>query len=226
MQTMTIGKEQDKAALYRTAWWLAVLTIAYNIIEGVVSVGFGLQDETIALFGFGMDSFVEVISGFGILHMVMRIRAGKVSAQGALPPDRFEATALRITGTAFYLLTTGLIATVALNIYMGQVPETTFWGVVVSSVSIVCMWLLIHYKVKVGRALRSDAILADANCTKVCFYLSIALLASSLGFELTGIGWMDSAGAIVIALFAFKEGRESFDKARGKMCSCAGQCST
>jgi len=223
MQTFKIGKQEDRAALYRTAWALALITVGYNLIEGMVSVSFGFEDETIALFGFGLDSFVEVISGVGILHMLGRIRSGKtMNGEGAASPDRFEATALRITGSAFYLLFAGLLATAALKIYAGRAPETTFWGIVVSSISIVAMWALIHFKVKVGRALNSEAILADANCTKACFYLSIALLASSLGYELTGMGWLDSAGALVIAIFAFREGREAFEKAQGKACSCSG----
>lgn len=223
MQTLTIGKREDRAALYRTAWILALITVGYNVIEGLVSVFFGFEDETIALFGFGLDSFVEVISGVGILHMLARIKRGRLkNGEGILPPDRFEATALRITGGAFYLLTAGLLAMAALNVYKGHAPETTFWGIVVSLISIVTMWLLIHYKVKVGRALKSDAILADASCTKACLYLSVVLLASSLGFELTGIGWLDTAGALGIAVFAFREGRESFEKAGGKSCSCSG----
>ena len=60
--------------LINTALWLAIVTVVYNVIEGAVSVYFGLEDETIALLGFGVDSFVEVISGLGILHMIIRMR--------------------------------------------------------------------------------------------------------------------------------------------------------
>jgi divalent metal cation (Fe/Co/Zn/Cd) transporter len=140
-------------------------------------------------------------------------------------PDAFERTALRVTGTAFYCLAVGLIATSAVNRYTGLRPETTFWGIVISLISIVSMWLLIHFKLKVGRALHSDAIIADANCTKTCLYLSFVLLISSLGYELTGIGWFDSLGAVAIAVFSFREGRESFEKAKGKSCSCQN-CNT
>ena len=82
------------------------------------------------------------------------------------------------------------------------------------------MWALIYFKVKVGRQLNSDAILEDANCTKACLYLSLILLLASVGFELTGIGGIDSMGAILIAIFSLKEGRESFVKARGETCHC------
>jgi len=219
MQLVSIGINKEKESLYRWAYALAVFTIFYNVIEGVVSIYFGIEDETLALFGFGLDSFVEVISGVGIWHMVKRIRRNYDAN-----PDHFERQALKITGTAFYILSVGLIATAIINIYQGHSPETTFWGIVISLISIVTMWLLIHYKTKVGKQLDSQAIMADANCTKACLYLSIILLISSGGYELTGIGGLDSLGAIFIAGFSFKEGRESFQKAKGLSCGCGGNC--
>ena len=201
--------------LYANALLLARITVFYNIVEGLASVLLGAKDETLSLFGFGVDSFVEVISGIGIWHMVSRMMRRPDSN-----PDDFERTALRITGSAFYILAAGLVATAAINFYTGRRPETTFWGIVISNISIFTMWLLIYFKLKVGRALQSDAIIADANCTKTCLYLSFVLLFSSLGYELTGIGWFDSLGAVAIAVFSFREGKESFEKAKGKPCSC------
>lgn len=206
--------------LYKWASILALITIFYNIAEGLVSVYFGLEDETIALFGFGIDSFVEVISGIGIWHMIRRFRQSEDSTL-----DRFERQALRVTGTSFYLLTAGLMITASISLYQGHKPETTFWGIVVALVSILTMWLLIHYKIKVGKELNSQAILADAECTRVCIYLSVVLLLASVSYEFTGISAMDSVGALAIAWFSFKEGRESFEKARGELtcCSCGGE---
>jgi len=200
--------------LYRTANLLALITIFYNILEGLFSVGFGLADETFTLFGFGLDSFVEVISGVGVWHMIRRIRRS-----GDNSPDIFERRALKITGTAFYILAAGLIITGVLNLVLGHKPETTFWGIIIALISICSMWLLIHYKVKVGKALDSQAILADAVCTRTCLYLSVVLLIASAGYELTGIAGLDAAGAVVIAGFAFHEGREAFEKSWGKACS-------
>lgn len=219
MQLLSIGMNKEKESLYRWAYALAVITIIYNILEGLVSIYFGIEDETLALFGFGLDSFVEVISGVGIWHMIKKIKKNYDSN-----PDQFERQALKITGTAFYILSIGLIATALINIYQGHKPETTFWGIVISLISISTMWLLIHHKIKVGKQLDSQAIIADANCTKACLYLSIILLLSSAGYELTGIGGFDAIGAILIAGLSFKEGRESFQKARGLSCNCQGIC--
>jgi divalent metal cation (Fe/Co/Zn/Cd) transporter len=221
MEAISFAPRRNNTKLYNLAYLLAVITIGYNLIEGIVSVFFGLEDETIALFGFGLDSFVEVISGIGIWHMLRRLR----NNQKNVNPDHFEQQALRITGTAFYLLTVGLVIVAAVNLIQRHSPETTFWGIIISAVSIITMGLLIRYKLRVGRELDSAAIIADANCTKTCMYLSIVLLLASLGYELTGIGSLDSIGALIIAWFSLKEGREAFHKAAGKMtCSCQGSC--
>lgn len=217
MQLHSISVDKERESLYQWAYILAVVTISYNILEGVVSVYLGAEDETLALFGFGLDSFVEVISGVGIWHMIRRIRRNHNA-----DPDPFERQALRITGTAFYILSAGLLATSVMNAYHGHNPETTLWGIVISLISIVTMWLLIHYKIRVGRKLQSQAIIADANCTKACLSLSVILLISSAGYELTGLGGIDSLGAILIAGLSVREGRESFQKARGISCSCEG----
>ncbi|MDD2500049.1 MAG: cation transporter [Geobacter sp.] len=199
--------------------WLALFTIFYNIAEGAGSVWFGAADETLSLFGFGVDSFIEVVSAIGIWHMLRRIKAN-----GGESRDEFEQRALRITGTAFYLLTLGLVLTAGINLYQQHRPETTVWGIVISLLSISFMWLLIHHKTKAAHALASPAIMADVACSRACMYLSVALLIASVGYELTGLGFFDAVGALVISWLTYKEGRESFDKARGLSCSCSCSC--
>jgi divalent metal cation (Fe/Co/Zn/Cd) transporter len=221
MEQIILRNNTQKEIFYRWANILALITIIYNLIEGIVSVVFGYEDGTIALFGFGIDSFVEVISGLGIWHMIRRMRQNSSEDH-----DAFEKTALKVTGTAFYILTVGLICTALINFYQGHKPVTTLWGIIVSAISILSMWLLIHYKLKVGRQFNSQALIADANCTRACMYLSVVLLISSIGYELTGIGMLDSLGAVGIAILSFKEGREAFEKSKGvTVCGCGGSCS-
>lgn len=214
----TVPESRDR--LYTRARVLAGITIAYNLVEGLVSMFFGASDETLALFGFGIDSFIEVISAIGIWHMLQRI-----SVNAGETRDEFERRALRITGSAFYLLTAGLILTATVNLLQGHKPDTTLWGIIIALVSITCMWLLIRAKVRVGTALASPAILADAACSRTCLYLSVILLISSGGYALTGIGSLDAVGAALIAWLSWKEGREAFAKAKGDICSCGCQCS-
>ncbi len=221
MQTLTIGCAQKNNKLYAWASALALITIVYNLAEGVVSVFFGLENESMSLFGFGLDSFVEVVSGIGIWHMVRRIRQNNGE-----DPDRFEQGALRITGAGFYVLTAGLAITSLVDLYRGHKPESTFWGIVISLISIFSMWLLIRAKVSVGKKLNSPAILSDAACTRACLQLSFVLLIASAGYRLTGLGGLDSIGAMIIGGLCYREGKEAFEKAKAGSfsCTCGGSC--
>ena len=216
MTTKTITTDLSKEQLYKWALWLSLITIGYNVIEGVVATWFGAHDETLALFGFGVDSFVEVISGLGIAHMILRMRKNEYSGV-----DAFEVTALRITGTAFYLLVAGLVTGSGIAIYTGAEPRTTMVGIIISILS---MYALYHYKMKVGKALDSAPIISDAKCTKTCFYLSFILLGSSLLYEIFTIPYVDAIGSLGIAYYAFKEGREAFVSARIRKIACADDC--
>ncbi len=213
--------EEKEQVLYKRAYWLSLFTIFYNIIEGVVSMALGYADETLSLFGFGADSFIEVLSGIGIAIMITRIRQNPDS-----PKSRFEITALKITGSAFYLLSAGLLAGIILNIIYKHKPETTIWGIVISLISIAVMIWLMNAKKSIGKKLHSEPIIADANCTRVCVYMSVVLLVSSLVYEFTGFAYADAIGAAGLIYFSISEGREAFEKAKGKNCSCGEHCET
>jgi divalent metal cation (Fe/Co/Zn/Cd) transporter len=201
--------------LLKLALWLSVVTIIYNFAEGLVSVFFGAKDSALTLLGFGIDSFVEIISGLGILHMVLRMKDSTIEKT-----DKFEKTALQITGYGFYILTLGLIAASIINLINEQKPQTTLIGIFISIISIAVMYRLMKSKLNVGRKLNSNAIIADANCTKTCFYLSIILLASSLLYEFFRIGFIDGAGSLGIAYYSFMEGKESLEKAKKDSLVC------
>jgi divalent metal cation (Fe/Co/Zn/Cd) transporter len=124
-----------------------------------------------------------------------------------------ERTALRITGASFYLLATGLAATAIYDLYTAHKPTTALPGLLISLISIAIMWVLVMCKRKIGRGLHSAPILADANCSMVCIYMSVVLLASSLIYQLTGFGFVDSLGALGLIYFSIHEGKEAFEKA-------------
>jgi len=214
LQKSPLKMEQEQK-LYKKAYLLSIFTIAYNIIEGIISVIMGYHDETLTLFGFGVDSFIEVMSGIGIAVMILRIRKHPESSK-----DKFEVNALKITGIGFYLLACGLFAGIIANTLSTHTPETTFWGIIISLCSIIVMIWLMYEKKRIGKHLKSEPIIADANCTKICIYMSLVLLASSLIYELTGFTYADSIGAAGLIYFSITEGKEAFDKAKGKICGC------
>jgi divalent metal cation (Fe/Co/Zn/Cd) transporter len=206
----------DKKKLYEFAMYLSIFTIVYNIFEGLISTMVGYSDESLTLFGFGVDSFIETMSGIGIAAMVIRIARNPASSKSP-----FEVTALKITGWSFYLLSTGLLITAVLAFYTGQQPESTFWGVIISLISIVSMLGLIYYKRKVGTALDSKAMIADASCNVVCVYMSVTLLASSFLYEVFSLPYVDALGAIGLVYFSVREGKECFEKADSLNETCA-----
>lgn len=212
---MPIVMKKKENNLFKSAYYLSLFTIAYNVVEGIVSMLLGYQDETLVLFGFGVDSFIEVISGIGIAIMILRIRKNPTSSK-----SKFEVTALRITGTAFYLLSAGLVIGIILNLITDNKPETTLWGIIISLVSILVMIWLVIAKKSIGKKLKSEPIIADANCTKICVYMSLVLLVSSMIYELTGFKYADVIGAAGLVYFSVTEGMEAFEKAKGRLCDC------
>lgn len=164
MTTSTIDNKSRN--FFKIAFGLSIFTIIYNIDEGFICTYLGFTDESLVLFGFGADNFIETISGFGILHRVTRIQAVPNSNL-----YKYIQTALRVPGFSFYPHVLGQGTTSIYNIVTGQQPTTTLWGVIIAAVSIAIMCGLVHYKTKVGKALNSVAIIAEASCTKVCIYI-------------------------------------------------------
>ena len=211
----------NPAKLWQAAVALAAFTILYNLTEGLLATYFGGEEEALTLFGFGIDSFIELISGAGIMAMVLRIWR-----QPGVPRGGFEQSALRVTGFSFYLLAASLVTGAILSLAVGHQPRPSLAGTIISLVSIAVMWALVLGKRKVGNALASRAILADAQCTMVCIWMSVTLLASSLLYTLTGLAFVDALGSLVLAWFSGREGREAFATAAGMedACACGDSC--
>jgi hypothetical protein len=199
----------EKSQLYKIAFSLSILTIISCLLEAAFSLYFGYADQTLTLFGFGIDSLIETGSAIGIAHMVTRIQDNNNVAR-----DEFEKFALRITGISFYVLSLGLTFTAIVAAVTNHKPETTVPGLIISLLSILTMLGLMRAKFRVGRQLNSGPIIADGNCTKVCVYMSVTLLIASLTYQLIDIGHIDALGSVVIAYLSYREGSECF--ARGK----------
>lgn len=207
---------ERRKSFYNKALLLAIITILYNLVEGIISTYFGYQDESLTLFGFGLDSFIETISAIGIAHMILRIRKNPASTT-----DKFEILALKITGWCFYILALTLTISAIYSIITVQKPTSTTAGFIIAFISIFTMWLLIKVKLSVGKKLNSAAIIADAKCNQVCLYMSILLLISSGLWMLFKIPYIDAIGSLGLVYFSIKEGKEAFNKAKGiNNCGC------
>jgi divalent metal cation (Fe/Co/Zn/Cd) transporter len=186
----------NQAQWRRRALWLAGLTIAYNLIEGLVSMAFGWADDSIALFGFGADSFIEVASALLVLWQLV--------GHGNLERER---KATRNIGRLFLFLAAGIGGGALLQLTAQRHPPTTVPGLVISLLSLACMAFLWRAKLRAARALDSATLAADAACSLACIQLSVVLFAGSLLFLLApALWWVDAVAALALAMLIGREG--------------------
>lgn len=209
---MKPAMDAPREAWIRYAKLLAGFTILYNLAEGLVSMGFGWSDDSLALFGFGADSFIEVFSAMLVLW---RLRGG----DGCEALER-ERKATKGIGTLFLALAAGIAGGSLLQLAGHRHPATTLPGLLVALLSLGFMVFLWRAKRAAAKALDSRALEGDAACSFACIQLSAILFAGSLVFLLLpALWWVDSAAALALALLIAKEGwemrkaatREDFD---------------
>src|SRR5437667_6119088 len=198
----------ERAAVVRHGRRLEYFTIAWNGLEGLVAVVAGAIAGSISLVGFGIDSFIEVTSG-SVLLWRMSVDA-EVQRR-----ELNERRALRIVGVCFLLLAAYIAYESVLDLWFRRAPEDSIPGIVLACVSLVVMPLLSRAKRKVGQALNSAAMHADAKQTEFCTYLSAILLAGLLLNAFWGWWWADPTAALIMSPIIAKEGVEGL---RGTPC--------
>ena len=198
----------ERAAVVLRGRRLEYFTIAWNALEGLVAVVAGAIAGSISLVGFGIDSFIEVTSG-SVLLWRMSVDA-EVHRR-----ELNERRALSIVGVCFLLLAGYIAYESALDLWSLRAPEHSIPGIVLACVSLIVMPLLSQAKRKVGRALGSAAMHADAKQTEFCTYLSAILLVGLLLNTLFGLWWADPVAALIMVPIIAKEGIEGL---QGKAC--------
>ncbi len=190
------------------ARFLALVTVAYNVVEGLVSIGFGASDDSVALFGFGADSFIEVGSA---LLVLWRLRAAPGCASTRLQRER---RATRGIALLFVLLALGIAAGSLLQLAARRHPETTLPWVLISLASLGCMAWLWRAKRRAAAVLDSPTLAGDAACSLACIQLSAVLLGGSLLFMIRpALWWVDALAALVLAGFILREGIQGLQAA-------------
>jgi hypothetical protein len=198
----------ERSALARQGRRLEYFTIGWNCLEGFAAIGAGLMAGSISLVGFGADSFIEVTSGAALLW---RMAGDSDSCQR----ERREQIALRIVGICFLVLAAYVAQSAIRDLISHSAAETSVVGIVVACLSLVVMPLLSRAKRRVGRALGSAAMHADAKQTEFCTYLSAILLGGLVLNAAVGLWWGDAVAALIMVLIIAKEG---FDGLRGRTC--------
>lgn len=198
----------NRGALARRGTRLEYFTIAWNSIEGLVAVVMGVMAGSLSLMAFGIDSFIEVISGSVLLWRM----AADADKRGRESRERF---ALRLVGLCFIALGLYVAVDAIFGLLRHEAPKHSVPGIVLAVVSLIVMPVLARAKRKVGVKLGSAAMLADSAQTQFCVYLSAIMLAGLILNATFGLWWADPAAALIMVPFIAKEGIEGL---RGKQC--------
>lgn len=193
----------------RRARMLSWLSLGWMGAEGIVGIATGLIAGSIALTGFGINSFVE---GFASLVIVWRFTGSRLHSEKA------EARAHRIVAVQFFILAPYVAYEAISRLWHGAQPDTSWIGIALVTTSAIGMPLLGSAKRQLAHKLGSGATHGEGTQNILCGYLAVAVLAGLLGNALLGWWWLDPIAALTIAALAIREGRESW---RGESCGCA-----
>ena len=198
--------EEDRQLYGRRAQLLAGASVTYNVVEAAIAISAGLVAGSVALVGFGLDSIVEVSSG---LIIVWQFRH-------RLPESR-EQRALRLMALSFFGLAAYVTFESIRSLATGHEAESSTVGIVLAAASLAIMPFLSWAQRRTGRALGSNAVVADSTQTLLCTYMSGVLLIGLVLNATLSWWWADPIAGLVIAAVAVKEGRQAW---RGEGC-CA-----
>lgn len=185
---------------HATARRLSYFTVGYNVAEGIVSIAFALLAGSPALLGFGIDSFVESLSG---AVMIWRFTGAD---------NRREARAIQLVGVSLIILAVYVAYDAAASLYLREPPDRNPAGLVIAAVSLVVMPVLYVLKRRTATAVESRSLETDAKQTLACILLSVALLVGTGLHYATGWWQADPIAALVIAAFLVREGYEAWSE--------------
>ena len=190
--------------LHKRALLLSYLTVVYNILEGVVSIITGIVAGSIALVGFGLDSFVESLSG---CVMIWRFRKhGRIAAE---EEEKVEKKATRLVAYSFFILGAYILYESTKKLYFQEIPAPSLLGIIIAIVSIIMMPILFYMKYRTGKSINSKSLVADSKETLACLFLSIALLIG-LGLNYAfGLWQADPIVGLLVVAFLVKEGYQT-----------------
>ena len=203
--TATLERSSRVDTLRRRIRWIVAATIGYNLIEAVVAISSGVASSSIALVAFGLDSVVEVLSAAAVAWQFTRKE-----------PERYERPTLRVIAISFFLLAGYVTVSAVLSLVGAVEPRHSTVGLILTAASVVIMPVLSLIEYRTGRELGSATAMADSRQTLICSLLSAAVLLGLALNSLFGWAWADSVAALVIVVFAVREGIEAW---RGDTCA-------
>jgi divalent metal cation (Fe/Co/Zn/Cd) transporter len=195
----------------RIGLWLVAATMAYNVAEGAIALWAGAQAGSIALVGFGLDSYIECAAAAVLLWRLT------LEARGAHPDtvERSEQRVHRFVGATFVALALYVLVQAGWTLWSREAPEESFVGIILAAASLVIMPLVSWGKLHTAQIINSAALRAEAKETLACSYLSFTLLLGLMANAAVGWWWADPTAALLMVPWLVKEGMEGL---RGEPC--------
>ena len=185
---------------------LEYLTVGWNVVEGVIAIAAALAAGSVALLGFGVDSFVESASGSILVWRLLAERRATDEER----IEHVEHRAQKLVAASLALLAAYIAGDSITSLLAGERPEPSLVGIVLAAVSLAVMWWLAREKRRVGVALGSRAMTADAFQTDACFWLSLFLLVGIGANALFGLWWADPLAAVSMTVFIARKAVEAW----------------
>ncbi|HTE65116.1 MAG TPA: cation transporter [Candidatus Binatia bacterium] len=204
---MSTAATSARLSLLQRGLRLEYLTIGWNLVEGALAVTAAVVAGSVALLGFGIDSFVESASGS---VLVWRLRAEAAGDQDEEAIERIERRAERLVGGSFFALAAYIAFDAVTTLISQERPDASPLGIGVTAVSIGVMLWLARAKRRTAAELGSRALAADAEQTQACWYLSVVVLVGIGLNALFGWWWADPLAALGVTVILLREGREAW----------------
>ena len=201
-----LDKQDARPRFLRRARRLEWLTVGWNAVEGVIAVVAAAAAGSVALFGFGIDSFVETLSGMVILWRIGAERRADTAAR----IEKVDDVARRAVALSLGLLALYVAVDAGAALVRGERPSTSVVGVTLLVMSIAVMKWLANAKRATARALHSHAIEADAAQTDFCWKLSVVALVGLVANAVLGWWWADPVAALILAGMIAAEARRTW----------------
>ncbi len=198
----------ERPALLRRALRLEYLTVGWNIVEGIIAIAAAMASGSVALLGFGIDSFVESASGSVMIWRLLAERNSDEDDEARI--EQVERRAQKLVAGSLILLAAYIAWDSITSLLANERPEPSLVGIVLAIASLSVMWWLARQKRRVGVALGSRAMTADAFQTDACFWLSLFLLVGIGANALFGWWWADPLAALGMTLFIAREALEAW----------------
>ncbi|RIB24834.1 Co/Zn/Cd cation transporter-like protein, partial [Gigaspora rosea] len=203
--------------LIKVAIFLSIITILWNLIEGAVSVFFGVEKESVSLVFFGINSFVEVTSSCVVLWRFLKKESDFKKEDSVDHLIAIERKATIVIGILFVILAIGTFADAIVTLVKNGKPDTALAGLIITSVSIFFMLFLCLTKFLIAKLLNSSTMMSDAKCSLSCMQITLVVFFGSLIYSFWNGGWwIDSACALILGILFAKEGIEMILWAKSK----------